>query len=42
MRIFLTLVDVSVRFTHLLGSVLDTCSKVNIHFVLFEFAVVLL
>ena len=42
MRIFLTLVDVSIRSTHLLGSVLDTCSKVNIHFVLFEFAVVLL
>ena len=38
----LPLVDVSISFTPLLDFVLNACSKVDIHFVLFEFVVVLL
>ena len=38
---FYPLVDVSIRFSPLLDFVLKVCSEVNIHFVLFEFVVVL-
>ena len=38
----LPLVDVSISFTPLLDFVLNACSKVDIHFVLFEFVVALL
>ena len=37
----LPLVDVSICFTPLLDFVLNACSKVDIHFVLFEFVVAL-
>ena len=36
------LADVSIRFSPLLNFVLNACSKVDIHFVLLEFVVVLL
>ena len=42
MGIFYPLVDVSVRFSPLFDFVLKACSEVDIHFVLFEFVVVLL
>ena len=38
----LPLVDASVRFSPLLDFVLNACSKVDIHLVLFEFVGVLL
>ena len=38
----LPLVDVSIRFSSLLDFVLKAFSEVDIHFVLFEFVVVLL
>ena len=38
----LPLVDVSISFSPLLDFLLNACSKVDIHFVLFEFVVVLL
>ena len=40
--IFCPLVDVSIRFSSLLGFLLNTCGEVNFYFVLFEFVVVLL
>ena len=42
MRMFYPLVDVSIHFSPLLDFILNACSEVDIHFVLFEFVVVLL
>ena len=39
---FYPLVDVSIHFSPLLDFILNACSEVDIHFVLFEFVVVLL